>query len=105
MADQLTDEQISEFKEAFSLFDKDGDGAQLFFFFYRPPFCVFVCVISYILALVVIHFVLCVYAMIHYFPFRIFPLRFQYGFDLFHGSNWLFCITDLADPNYGCELG
>ncbi|KAK8950260.1 Calmodulin-1 [Platanthera guangdongensis] len=26
MADQLTDEQISEFKEAFSLFDKDGDG-------------------------------------------------------------------------------
>lgn len=29
MADpsQLTDEQIAEFKEAFSLFDKDGDGA------------------------------------------------------------------------------
>lgn len=26
MADELTDEQISEFKEAFSLFDKDGDG-------------------------------------------------------------------------------
>ncbi|CAL9231091.1 unnamed protein product [Arabidopsis halleri] len=26
MADQLTDDQISEFKEAFSLFDKDGDG-------------------------------------------------------------------------------
>jgi len=26
MADQLTDEQIAEFKEAFSLFDKDGDG-------------------------------------------------------------------------------
>ncbi|CAN6831751.1 unnamed protein product [Brassica oleracea var. botrytis] len=25
MAEQLTDEQISEFKEAFSLFDKDGD--------------------------------------------------------------------------------
>ncbi|MFQ6651214.1 hypothetical protein Gotur_022081 [Gossypium turneri] len=35
MADQLTDEQISEFKEAFSLFDKDGDGPlsfSLFFF-------------------------------------------------------------------------
>jgi len=32
MADQLTDDQISEFKEAFSLFDKDGDG--LFFFFF-----------------------------------------------------------------------
>ncbi|KAJ6947872.1 calmodulin [Populus alba x Populus x berolinensis] len=26
MADQLTEDQISEFKEAFSLFDKDGDG-------------------------------------------------------------------------------
>lgn len=36
MADQLTDDQISEFKEAFSLFDKDGDG--LFFF----PFITFV---------------------------------------------------------------
>lgn len=24
--DQLTEEQIAEFKEAFSLFDKDGDG-------------------------------------------------------------------------------
>uniref|UniRef100_A0A6P7GMH3 Calmodulin-alpha-like n=1 Tax=Diabrotica virgifera virgifera TaxID=50390 RepID=A0A6P7GMH3_DIAVI len=26
MADQLTEEQIAEFKEAFSLFGKDGDG-------------------------------------------------------------------------------
>merc|ERR1712033_24332 len=26
MADQLTEEQIAEFKEAFSLFDRDGDG-------------------------------------------------------------------------------
>ncbi|KAF9638635.1 EF-hand [Lasiodiplodia theobromae] len=26
MADSLTEEQVSEFKEAFSLFDKDGDG-------------------------------------------------------------------------------
>jgi calmodulin len=26
MADQLTEEQIGEFREAFSLFDKDGDG-------------------------------------------------------------------------------
>ena len=25
MADNLTEEQIAEFKEAFSLFDKDGD--------------------------------------------------------------------------------
>jgi len=28
MADMLTEEQIAEFKEAFSLFDKDGDGKQ-----------------------------------------------------------------------------
>ena len=27
MADRLTEEQIEEFKEAFSLFDKDADGA------------------------------------------------------------------------------
>ena len=26
MAEALTEEQISEFKEAFALFDKDGDG-------------------------------------------------------------------------------
>ena len=26
MADKLTEEQVAEFKEAFSLFDKDGDG-------------------------------------------------------------------------------
>eukprot|EP00761_Pharyngomonas_kirbyi_P012246 gb/GECH01012273.1/.p1 GENE.gb/GECH01012273.1/~~gb/GECH01012273.1/.p1 ORF type:complete len:150 (+),score=55.25 gb/GECH01012273.1/:1-450(+) len=26
MADQLTEDQIAEFKEAFSLFDRDGDG-------------------------------------------------------------------------------
>ena len=31
MADQLTEEQIAEFKEAFSLFDKDGDGESTFF--------------------------------------------------------------------------
>lgn len=28
-AAQLTDEQVAEFKEAFALFDKDGDGAWL----------------------------------------------------------------------------
>ena len=27
MAEELTEEQITEFKEAFSLFDKDGDGS------------------------------------------------------------------------------
>ena len=26
MADKLSEEQIAEFKEAFSVFDKDGDG-------------------------------------------------------------------------------
>jgi len=26
MADQLTEEQIAEFKEEFNVFDKDGDG-------------------------------------------------------------------------------
>ena len=30
MAEQLTDKQIAEFKEAFSLFDRDGDGEILF---------------------------------------------------------------------------
>ncbi|URD79388.1 hypothetical protein MUK42_05203, partial [Musa troglodytarum] len=38
MAEQLTDEQISEFKEAFSLFDKDGDGLVSIF---RSPFYFF----------------------------------------------------------------
>ncbi len=28
MAEHLSDEQIAEFKEAFALFDKDGDGEQ-----------------------------------------------------------------------------
>ncbi len=42
MAEHLTDEQIGEFKEAFSLFDKDGDGIQYtmlmlaFTFSYKP---------------------------------------------------------------------
>jgi hypothetical protein len=31
MADQLTEEQIAEFKEAFCLFDKDGDGTYAYF--------------------------------------------------------------------------
>ncbi len=30
MAEQLNEEQIAEFKEAFSLFDKDGDGTITF---------------------------------------------------------------------------
>ena len=29
MADQLTEEQVAEFKEAFALFDKDGDGSMI----------------------------------------------------------------------------
>ncbi|KAI1511565.1 EF-hand [Pyrenophora tritici-repentis] len=35
MADSLTEEQVSEFKEAFSLFDKDGDGQYSPFEFIR----------------------------------------------------------------------
>ena len=31
-AEKLTDAQIQEFKEAFALFDKDGDGAFRFLF-------------------------------------------------------------------------
>lgn len=30
MAEHLSDEQIAEFKEAFALFDKDGDGERQF---------------------------------------------------------------------------
>ena len=29
MADQLTEEQTAEFREAFALFDKDGDGERV----------------------------------------------------------------------------
>lgn len=39
MADQLTDDQISEFKEAFSLFDKDGDG--ILFYSDAKPYLVY----------------------------------------------------------------
>lgn len=35
-AAQLTDEQVAEFKEAFALFDKDGDGACVFFLSLPP---------------------------------------------------------------------
>ncbi|KAG8379521.1 hypothetical protein BUALT_Bualt07G0097700 [Buddleja alternifolia] len=34
MAQQLTEEQIAEFKEAFSLFDKDGDGIYIYIYVY-----------------------------------------------------------------------
>lgn len=37
MVDQLTEEQANEFKEAFSLFDKDGDG------FITTTVCSFAC--------------------------------------------------------------
>lgn len=40
MAEQLTEEQIAEFKEAFSLFDKDGDGIFVFFFLFFLLFIV-----------------------------------------------------------------
>lgn len=38
MADQLNEEQIAEFKEAFALFDKNGDGSittKVFFLFHE----------------------------------------------------------------------
>jgi len=38
MADQLTEEQIAEFKEAFSLFDKDGDGEYFHCYSEKRPF-------------------------------------------------------------------
>ena len=33
----LTEEQIGEFKEAFSLFDRDGDGIIFFFILIKIP--------------------------------------------------------------------
>jgi hypothetical protein len=33
MVDKYTEEEIAEFKEAFSLFDRDGDGMWRSFFF------------------------------------------------------------------------
>ena len=41
MADFLTEEQIVEFKEAFCLFDKDGDGEQASYIFCIIIICVF----------------------------------------------------------------
>lgn len=38
MAEQLTEEQIAEFKEAFCLFDKDGDGILVYFYFLSSSF-------------------------------------------------------------------
>ena len=43
MADQLTEEQIAEFKEAFSLFDKDGDGKLDSYF--SLEFCLCTCLV------------------------------------------------------------
>lgn len=86
MADQLTDEQISEFKEAFSLFDKDGDGAKLFFF---SPFFVYV-LRDFIFAnscchrsLRVVYF--CVFFLIFFFFCSVVDF-------FFFGSDWLLCL-------------
>lgn len=38
-AAQLTDEQVAEFKEAFALFDKDGDGERYIVCQYLDDFC------------------------------------------------------------------
>lgn len=43
MADVLTEDQITEFQEAFCLFDKDGDGVFPFpFSFSYPSLCFYV---------------------------------------------------------------
>jgi len=39
MAYQLNEEQIAEFKEAFALFDKNGDGFIKYFGFYFKNIC------------------------------------------------------------------
>ncbi|RRT47433.1 hypothetical protein B296_00039421 [Ensete ventricosum] len=49
MAEQLTDDQISEFKEAFSLFDKDGDGQTFSIPLFSPFFFFFFFFFSYLL--------------------------------------------------------
>lgn len=56
MAEHLTEEQIAEFKEAFSLFDKDGDGKKkpllpLGFFF--PSFLSVILIFVYLLGVFV----------------------------------------------------
>jgi len=43
MADVLSAEQIGEIKEAFGLFDKDGDGEFLFLFFSFNSKSIWVC--------------------------------------------------------------
>ncbi|CAL9118303.1 unnamed protein product, partial [Musa acuminata var. zebrina] len=48
MAEQLTDDQIAEFKEAFSLFDKDGDGQTLSIPLCSPFFFLFLIFIYFL---------------------------------------------------------
>ncbi len=68
MVEQLTEEQIAEFKEAFSLFDKDGDGTYLCFFFFL------ICLLMTMLACFIEDFV-CVFVavVIVFFLFFSFP--------------------------------
>lgn len=80
MAEQLTEDQISEFKEAFSLFDKDGDGL------------IFLLFISFLIILT-------------HTPYKVFVcfcLDFGYGFFYFHGE----FFVSLIDYEYcsGFEL-
>jgi len=57
MVEQLTEEQIAEFKEAFSLFDKDGDGTYVCFFFF------FICLLMTMLVCFIEDFV-CVFVAV-----------------------------------------
>ncbi len=54
MVEQLTEEQIAEFKEAFSLFDKDGDGTCVIFL---------ICLLMTILACFIEYFI-CVFVAV-----------------------------------------
>ena len=65
MAEQLTEEQIAEFKEAFSLFDKDGDG--IFFFFF--PSLIFPCFLNILLY--------CIRSMVLVLRVHLFPYSFR----------------------------
>ena len=44
MAEQLTEEQIAEFKEAFCLFDKDGDGMYFYTFLFTFVYYICICI-------------------------------------------------------------
>lgn len=80
MADQLTDDQISEFKEAFSLFDKDGDGLISFF----TPFLMYFLII---IVLILISFTRSGFTDF-VFGFLIWWNDLSWKYDVFCGFRW-----------------